>query len=329
MNESPFLFLFMPIVAIIDVCSALKRWGTPLKKIHALPLFVMLVWGLNVSALKVLVTSIDPIFLTALRIFTAGIAVLILTKMFGIFRWPTKRELGMIAYISIFNVILHHIFLALGLANTSGVNTGLILGANPLVVLMLSMLLLKSGFSRAKVIGFILGFVGIVVTSLAGSDGLTAFSLGDAMILISMLAQAFSFILISKLNPSFDPRLLTGYMLVFGSLVIFIVSLLFDANFAQVTMLFSWKLGSLFLFSALICTAVGHMIYNYAIKQVGPAESAVFVNLNTLFALTGAAIFLGEPILLGHIIGFIFILCGVFFGSGAFESMYKKQSNVS
>lgn len=289
----------------------------------------MLVWGLNVSALKVLVTHMDPVFLTALRIFAAGVAVLIMTRFLGIFRLPTKRELSTIGYIAIFNVILHHIFLALGVANTSGVNTGIILGANPLVVLILSILLLKAVFSRLKMFGFVLGFIGIIVTSLAGADGFTGFSLGDVMILISMLVQAFSFILISKLNPTFDPRLLTGYMLVFGSFVIFIVSMLLDANVAEITKLFSWKLGLIFLFSALICTAVGHMIYNYAIKQVGPAETAVFVNLNTLFALSGAAFFLGEPIVLGHVIGFLFILCGVFFGSGTFESMRKTQSKAS
>lgn len=305
------------------------KLGAQVKKIYGLLFFVMLVWGLNVSALKVLVTTVDPVFLTALRIFTAGLAVLIMTRLLSIFRLPTKRELVTIGFIAIFNVILHHIFLALGLANTSGVNAGIILGANPLVVLMLSILLLKTAFSRLKIVGFILGFLGMMITSLAGTDALSVFSIGDAMILISMLAQAYSFILISKLNPTFDPRLLTGYMLVFGSLIIFIVSFFQNVKFTQVTALFSWKLGLLFMFSALICTAAGHMIYNFAIKQVGPAETAVFVNLNTLFALTGAAFFLGEPIVLCHVIGFLFILCGVFFGSGAFESMRKPQSKAS
>src|SRR5699024_12400278 len=68
----------------------------------------------------------------------------------------------------------------------------------------------------------------------------------------SMLAQAFSFILISKLNPTFDPRLLTGYMLVLGSVVILSVSLVVEGNVAQLSKLFSWKLGSIFMFSAVV-----------------------------------------------------------------------------
>lgn len=287
---------------------------------------VMLFWGLNVSALKVLVTHFDPILLTALRIFIAGVTVLMITNMMGIFRLPTKRELTTIAYIAIFNVILHHTFLALGVANTTGVNTGIILGANPLVVLMLSILLLKSAFTRLRIVGFALGFIGIIVTSLAGVDGVSSLSIGDLMIFISMLTQAYSFILISKLTPTFDPRLLTGYMLVLGSFAIFIIGLTFESNVAQLLNLFSVKHGLIFLFSALLCTAVGHMVYNFAVQKVGPAETAIFVNLNTLFAVTGAMLFLGEPIVTNHVIGFVFILIGVFFGSGAVEYVIRSRN---
>lgn len=289
----------------------------------------MLAWGLNVSALKVLVTNFDPLLLTSLRVFIAGIAVLIAAGFMNLFRLPTKKELVTISTITLFNVVGHHIFLALGLTHTSGVNTGLILGASPLITMMLAVILLKDRVTTLRVIGFFLGFIGIIMTSLAGADSLSAISIGDLMIFVSMLSQAFSFILISKLNPSFDPRLLTGYMLVLGSIVIFITSLMFETNLSQITDLFDWKYGSIFLFSALICTAFGHMTYNYAIKKVGPAESAVFINLNTIFALAGTAVFLGEKITINHIAGLIMILIGVLVGSGALEYLIKKRRTGS
>lgn len=296
-----------------------------MKKIYALLLFVMLLWGLNVSALKVLVTNFDPLFLTSIRIFTAGITVLILTYFLNIFRLPTKKELFTIGYLTIFNVIAHHAFLALGLTYTSGVNTGLILGAGPLITMMLSIVILKDHITRLRTIGFVLGFIGIIITSLTGSGSTTAISIGDIFVFISMFSQAFSFILISKLNPNFDPRLLTGYMLIVGSAFIFMFSLVLETNVAQISNLFTWKLGSIFLFSALICTAFGHMTYNFAIKKVGPAETAIFINLNTVFALAGAAIFLGEAILVNHIFGLILILFGVLMGSGAVEYFINKK----
>lgn len=296
-----------------------------MRTVHGLLLIVMLFWGFNVSALKVLVENFDPIMLTSVRIFTAGITVLIIAYFMGFFRFPTKKELLIVIYIGIFNVILHHILLALGLVRTSGVNAGLLLGIGPLLTMMLSIILLKDRVTRLRVTGFILGFIGIAITTVAGSGGLTSVSIGDGLIFISMLSQAFSFILITRLNPDFDPRLLTGYMLVFGSFFILIAGFIFESEVTQLTNLFSWKLGSIFLFSAVLCTAFGHMTYNFAIKQVGPVESAIFINLNTFFAIIGAALFLSEPILTHHLIGFLFILGGVFIGSGALEYIFTRR----
>ena len=285
----------------------------------------MATWGFNLSALSVLVNSIDPITLTSARIFTAGVAVLIVAKLMGIFRFPSKQEWKTIGLITIFNVVLHHTFLALGLTKTSGVNAGIILGSAPLITMLLSVIFLRDKVTGLRAVGFLLGFLGIIVTSIAGVDGMNAISLGDGYIFFSMLVQAISFILISKLNPSFDPRLLTGYMLIIGSVCIFMVALVIDRDVSQLSQLFTWKLGILFLFSAIIATALGHMIYNYAVKNVGPAETTIFVNLNTLFALIGASIFLGEPILKQHYVGLVLILIGVFTGSGTLEYVLNKR----
>lgn len=296
-----------------------------MKKIHLLLLFVMILWGFNLSALKVLVVEIDPFVLTSFRIFIAGLTVLLISKTIGIFRFPTWKEWRVIMYISIFNVVLHHMFLALGLFATSGVNAGLILGSGPLITMLLSIILLKDKVTRLRVFGFILGFSGILLTTIAGTEGFSSLSIGDGMIFISIFAQAFSFILISKLNPTFDPRLLTGYMLLFGSIILFFFSFAFDRPMIELQALFSWKFGSIFLFSAVLCTAFGHMTYNYAIKQVGPVETTIFINLNTFFALLGAALFLGEPIIKNQLLGLVFILGGVFIGSGSIEYIINKQ----
>jgi len=296
-----------------------------LTRIYGLLFFIMAIWGFNLSALAILVGEIEPVTLTSVRIFVAGVAVLCISKFIGIFRLPTKAEWKTIGIITIFNVVLHHSFLAIGLTKTSGVNAGIILGAAPLMTMVLAIVFLRNHVSKLRVIGFFLGFIGILITSIAGTDGIANISFGDLFVLLCMIAQAISFILISKLNPTFDPRLLTGYMLLTGSFVIFIVSLFIEGDLTQISKLFHWKLGLIFLFSAVIATAFGHMVYNFAIRNVGPTETTIFVNLNTLFALIGAFVFLGEPILKNHFIGLVFIVIGVFLGSGTLEYMLQKR----
>lgn len=303
--------------------------GEIMIRTYILLVTVMLLWGFNVSALKVLVTAIDPVLLTAVRIGTAGICVLIITYFLKILRLPTKEEWKTIGLITIFNVILHHSFLALGLEKTSGVNGGLILGTAPLLTILLSVIFLKDRVTRLRALGFLSGFIGILITTLVGTSGISTINIGDAFVFISISSQAISFILISKLNPNFDPRLLTGYMLVIGSIFIFIFNFLFiDRDLSQLNHLFSWHIGLVFLFSAVLCTAFGHMVYNLAITQVGPSETTIFINLNTFFSLLGAAIFLNEPIYANHFIGLAFILFGVVAGTGTLERVLNRNKAI-
>jgi len=281
-------------------------------------------WGMNVSALKMLVDHFDPILITAFRILVSGLAVLIAAAFLGIFRFPLKSEWWVIFSISLFNVILHHGLVAIGLETTSAINGGLILGMVPLITMVMAGIMLKQFVSNWKILGFIIGFIGVVITTSVGDEGYSTVSIGDVLVFLGVVVQGLSFVLISKLKPTFDPRLFTGYMMVVGAICLIIYSKLVNKDFTALVHLFDWKMASIFIFSAVFATAFGHMTYNFAIKKVGPAESAIFINLNTLFALLGASVFLGEIINVYHIAGFIFILVGVFFGTGASETVYKK-----
>ncbi|ALX50213.1 DMT family transporter [Lentibacillus amyloliquefaciens] len=294
-------------------------------RIYTLLLLVMLMWGLNVSAIKVLVDAIDPLLLTGFRVMTAGVAVLVIASFMGIFRLPRKQEWLIISYIAIFNVMLHHSFVAIGLDLTSGINGSLILGMNPLITAMLAFLILGQRMTWLRVFGFVLGFIGVVITTMMGTGELSGISLGDFIVFLGVVVQGFSFVLISKLNPSLDPRLATGYMLVIGATVILLTSQVLGASVQEMTNLIDWQLGLAFLFSAIMATAFGHMTYNYAIKKTGPAETAIFLNMNTLFAVIGSSIFLNETITLNHVAGFLLILCGVFLGTGALEYLLLKR----
>ncbi|WP_240452273.1 DMT family transporter [Virgibacillus sp. YIM 98842] len=288
--------------------------------IYLIVIFVMLMWGMNVSALKVIVENFMPITITSLRILVAGLVVFIILAFAGGVRLPKKKEWYFIAGGSVFSVVLHHYFLASGLTMTSAANTGLILGMGPVLTVIFATVILKRKPSKLQFTGFIFGFIGVSFTVLAGSEGIDTINLGDLYILLSILSQALSFIVIKKAAESMDPRLFTGYMLIFGSVFLFVISLWSEPNGIASLSNVDYTVWLVFLFSAVIATGVGHMAYNYAISQLGPAETSIFLNLNTFFSIIGAAIFLNEVILFSHFIGLIFIVSGVIFGSGGLEA---------
>jgi drug/metabolite transporter (DMT)-like permease len=282
-------------------------------------------WGINVSALKVIVENFLPITITAIRIFTAGLVVFIILSFANMVRLPKKKEWLYIIGGSLFSVVLHHYFLASGLTLTTATNTGLILGMGPVLTVIFATIILKRKPTKLQFTGFILGFIGVSFTVLSGSDGINAINLGDFYIFLAILAQAISFIVIKKAADTMDPRLFTGYMLVIGSVLIFLISLITEPNGIDSLRNADYTVWLVFLFSAVIATGVGHMAYNYAISQLGPAETSIFLNLNTFFSLIGAAIFLNESIFFTHLIGLIFIVSGVILGSGGLEAWMLER----
>jgi drug/metabolite transporter (DMT)-like permease len=294
-------------------------------RIYLILIGVMFLWGMNVTALKVIVSNFPPITITSLRVFTAGITVFIILFFLKKVRLPSRKEWGYILGGSLLNVTGHHLFLGIGLKATSAVNGGLILGLGPLLTALMAILLLGNRLTHVRIIGFIFGGIGVSLTVLAGGSGLSGMSIGDFYVFLSILSQAISFIIISKAAKTLDPRLLTGYMLVFGSILLFFIGLWKEPGGLSHLGSSSIGIWSIFFASAIFATAVGHMLYNYAIGQTGPAEASIFLNLNTFLSILFAAIFLGEKITSSHLLGLIFIVSGVIFGSGALEEIMLKN----
>ncbi|MCM3636520.1 DMT family transporter [Sporosarcina luteola] len=296
-------------------------------KLYTLLTITMLLWGANLPMLKYMLTFMHPVTMTALRVLTAGITVFIILGALKILRLPTKKEWTYIIGGAALNVVLHHYFLNMGLFRTTGTNASLILGTGPVLTAICTALILRNYPTRIQWIGAAVGFIGIGSVVLAGGDSFTGLKLGDAFIFFAILAQVLSFLVIAKAARTLDPRVLTAYMLTVGSLLLFVISFIQEpgelVKFTTVPPSF-WVV---FAASAIFATAVGHMLYNYSVGQIGPAKAAIFMNLNTLFSLVGSALFLGEIITGRHLIGFVLIIIGVVLGSGAAEDLWKKRKS--
>ncbi|WGG46911.1 DMT family transporter [Rossellomorea sp. DA94] len=298
----------------------MKKWQT-----YIILVFIMLIWGFNVPALKTLVSEFTPVTITSLRIFTAGVTVFILLGLMGKIRKPTGKEFLFIITGGLLNVVSHHYFLSVGLTGTSSTNGGLILGTGPLLTALMATIILRNRPTMIKIIGFLSGSVGVTIIVLSGGEGLGGLKMGDLFIFISIFSQALSFIIISRAAKTLDPRLLTGYMLVFGSVILFVISLIMEPGGLKQLGDAPAAIWVLFFASAILATAVGHMIYNHSIGKIGAAETSIFLNLNTFFSLLGAAVFLGETVTFYHLFGLVFIVLGVVCGSGTLEEFVVRR----
>ncbi|CAM5204508.1 Drug/metabolite transporter (DMT)-like permease OS=Ureibacillus acetophenoni OX=614649 GN=SAMN05877842_102189 PE=3 SV=1 [Ureibacillus acetophenoni] len=296
-------------------------------KIYTILVLVMLAWGLNVTWLKIIVSNGDPLTLQSFRIFLAGITVftflIILRQKLYVRNMPWKY----ILLGSFFGVICHHAFLAFGIQQTTGTKTAIISGLSPLIVALIAVIFKDTIMTKSKLIGFILGGIGVLIAVVRDFRELLNWEMGDILVFLSFFLQAFSFIAIRRGTRTISPLLMTAYMLTIGSILLVISSTLINpssiVSFATADLTF-W---SVFLLSAIVATGLGHSLYNLCIKHIGTAESAIFVNLNTVFALFGTTILLHEFITYQQITGTIIIITGVIIGTSNIESIIIKFKN--
>lgn len=298
-------------------------------KPYLLLILVMMIWGFNVPLIKILVTAFEPVTITAFRIFTASLVVFLILWKMGKVHWPAIYHWKFILGGGLFNVFFHHLFLGLGAAGTSAVHTGIILGLGPILTALMAVLIFRRGISVIRVLGFITGTAGVLVTVLGGGAGLSGFVIGDLYIFLSISAQAFSFILVSRAARDMDPLLLTGYMQLFGSFGLFIASFFMEPAGLPSLRNVNMTMVVVFILSAVGATAIGHLVYNNTITKIGPAEAAIFLNLNTFFSIVGSAVILGEPIYYYHWLGLLLIVPGVLMGSGALEELIRKRRRTA
>lgn len=293
-------------------------------KIYALLTTAMIIWGFNLPLLKYLLLYVGPVTMTTFRILLACITVFIILAPSKLIRMPTKTEWKYIVGGAFLNVVLHHYFLNMGLERTTGTNAGLILGTGPVLTVISVSLILRNYPSKIQWIGVLSGLIGVSSVVLAGG-GLAGLALGDIYVFLAILVQVLSFLVISKAARTLDPRLMTAYMMVIGSIILFFISLIQEPGEIQAFATVPTSFWLAFAASGIIGTAVGHMLYNYSVGKVGPSKAAIFINFNTLFSLLGSVLFLGEIITARHLIGFLFIIAGVILGSGAAEDLWKKR----
>ncbi|WP_168193882.1 DMT family transporter [Lysinibacillus sp. SGAir0095] len=296
-------------------------------KVYGTMILTMFLWGLNVSLLKLLVFDIPPLVMQGARIFLAGITLFLI--LFVMKKKIIYKEMPWkwVLLATLLGVIAHHSLLAEGVSQTTAVKASLILGLAPLITAIIAVATRATSLTKLRFTGFVVGFVGIIIAVVDDVSAVTAFVMGDVYVLLSIVIQAFSFFIIRRITLTIPPLVLTAYMLTIGSSIMMVYNLVTTPKSFLAFSSLNLELWIVFLFSAIFATAVGHSLFNSMIKKIGTAETAIFNNLSTIFALIAAVVILNEQMHLSQIFGCMLIILGVLIGTGGVEEWLRKRKH--
>ncbi|MEH7383493.1 DMT family transporter [Bacillus sp. JJ1533] len=296
--------------------------------LYGILLFVMMAWGLNIVAIKILVQNFPPFTITGLRILAAGLVIFVFLYIKKDLQKMNLHEFGYVALSALTGIFAHQALLSIGLVNTSATNGASILALIPLVTNILAVLFLKARLTLLKICGVFFGIIGIYFILVLGGGSFTKLSSGDFYVFLSVIAQALSFIFIRKASYTLNPKTITCYALLMGAGFLVMLSFALESQSIHQIGAAPSYVWWVFIASAIISTGIGNLCYNFAISQLGAGETAIFLNLSPFFSLVGSVMFLNEAFKLVQLVGFILIVIGVLLGTELFERKPRVEKQV-
>ena len=291
---------------------------------HFMALAAVVLWGTTFVSTKTLLggglTPADIMFYRFLQ------AYIIMWLFSPHFHWPKnfKDELLFIG-AGICGGSLYFLTENSALKLTLASNVALLVGTAPILTVIFSRLLLKTGRLRHNlIIGSIVALIGVACVVYNGSFILQIHPWGDLLSLTAALTWALYNIILKKLDGKYDTLYITRKLFFYGVLTLTPV-FLFQPLTTDITLLTRpIVLGNL-LFLGLVASLFCYVIWNRAVKQLGTIATSNYIYIVPLVTLISSALILKEQITSMALTGAFLILGGVYVAENGASIPYFKK----
>jgi len=276
-------------------------------------LAVLLVGVLNSATAGITKKGLEEIPPFSFAFFRFFIAFLCISPFFVRNNGYKPSMLKEIAPISLFATI-NITFFILGVYLTTANIGSVIYAVVPLLAGTILYLFFKEGLARQKVIGIVIGFLGVlVITGLPLLEKGNPFSgnlLGNLLLTIAVVSWSFYIVYSKKLHKKYSPFMIIGNF-IFVTTIILVPFVIWDTmqHFGWWQNLTWWGVFSL-LYVGVVITIASYMLYQYAIKHGGSVFSATSFYVTPVMAFIINYFLLGEKLTPGFIVGSLLALVG-------------------
>lgn len=244
------------------------------------------------------------------RFALAGVMVIVVFSIIDKqFIKPSNPE--KIITLSLFQTIIQYVPFYIGLAHTTGVKSSIINGTAVFLTIVVSCLVFKQEkLTGKKIIGSLLGFVGVVIVNMVGTSMDFDISfLGEGFILISTISSAFSSSFIKKFSKTANVVMLSGYQFFTGGVVMIAIGLLMGGKLNSV----SGKSILLLIYMAFI-SAAAYTIWSILLKYNDVSKVSVYKFMNPVFGVVLSFVLLRENSQMGlqTIVALILVCAGIY-----------------
>lgn len=264
---------------------------------------VVVTWGTQHPALKVLSESLGPLTLNLWRFLITALCLAPLVRAKNIHIPGSDRlrlmMLGVVG-IGIFGVIT-----TLGIAHSTSSNSAVLVNTHPILTTFLAPLLISETSPKHLKTLMSVGFIGILIVLTDGFHNLDiandSYLLGNCMLFAGALLLSIYTIFLKSYAQRLGALTATYYAICGGVSFLLIASLVTGSLSSFFTL--TSKEFALLLYVAIVTTALGWVVWFNAVAKLGAAQGTSFIFLIPVFGVFFSVILLGESLSPAFLIG--------------------------
>ena len=289
----------------------------------AIALFCCLLWGSAVPAVKIGygLFAIAPgdtpslMLFAGVRFFLSGV---ILLGYSALTRKPvtqSPRRLGQLLLLGLISTAGQYLFYYIGLAHTTGVKVSITTSTSTFFsVLLAHFLYANDKLTPRRILGCLVGFVGVVVVNLSATGlDLHVSLLGEGFIVIAAALFSIAGVYGKGISAHMDTGVMTGWQLLLGGATLGIVGLATGGHFGA----FGFEAALLLAYLAAL-SAAAFALWALLLKHNPVGSIAIYNCAIPIFGVLLAGLFLGETILeWKNLAALVLVSMGIWLVTGA------------
>jgi drug/metabolite transporter (DMT)-like permease len=276
-------------------------------------LSVAVIWALNFAFVKFALTEFSPLSFTVARFAVSSLFLLVVMgarrESFRI----ERSDAAAVIWLGFIGIMMYNLLFMFGLRYTTASNSALFISASPLFAVLVLAVMKKQVVGTWTATGLLLSMAGVLCVLASKPGGLSLNredAAGDLLTLCAALFWALYTILARPLVKKYSAIKITAYSMAAGALMLLPIGA-GDLAAQQWTSVSAGAWGS-FAFSTFLSGGLAFTLWYDGVRRLGVTRTVVYHYLVPLVAVSFAALFLRERIVLLQVIGGVMILSGVY-----------------
>jgi drug/metabolite transporter (DMT)-like permease len=304
---------------------------SPAKKAVCALIVANIIWGASAPIFKLGLETVPPYTFAFWRFFIAAIILgLLLGKKAGN-PAKTRQDVKLLVAYALTGTTINIAFFFVGLTLTQAIYAPVIASAQPIIVLLLSIVFLRERFNLRKFIGMIAGAIGIIIIIIEPflvADGGSV--LGNILLVLATLGAVGQTITGKIVMKKFDPFTVTFWAFAIGALSFLPLAI---REYMLTPTLYQTITGAGFfgiMYGAIFSSLIAYSFFAYGISIIKASTVAVFTYIDPVIGTILSWLILTEPITRYFVLGVIFIFTGIFMAEGRihyhpFPKLWQKD----